>query len=336
MSAKAVCLTCGCFFTNFTRERLDTLVAPLLQGYHYGLQGDLNSAFHGLHAYLEARMVLGTNLVEIEEELKRYCGQMKDLQANRMMSYQIIMWQFVKNLLGQSDDPAQLTGDVMNEQEQLEAFRVAGDKNGCFILNWNRLKLQISFEDWDHVKDTLPLVIRDIDICRGTFNYCFGMTDVAMASLGLFERTEKKKYRQCAQKYMKLVQKSSNNGVPLAKPLSALINAEWKAVMEDEDAKDFYDEAIEELVSHKFVAYETMAYQRVMHLMIRQISARRARDYLATSLDRHRTWGNRAKVEYLEGAYSDVMKSVKPAYEVEVTTKTLRTEDDPVIVDIGY
>lgn len=330
LSIRAVCLACTGLFINPSRQRLDTLTEPTLESYNYGMKSrsDLDTAFFGLSCYLEVRLHLGTRLSELEEELRRYCHQMKELQANRMLSYQLMMWQYVKNLRGRSDDPAVLTGDVMDEEEHLEVYEASGDTNGRLILNWYRLRLQVSFEEWDSVRITLFLVIKDIAFIRGGLNYFFCVTDVAMASLGLFERTGKKKYRKIALKFMKKLEKATKDGVLITKPFLSLLTAEWKAVVEDEDARDAYDEAIEELVDHKLVAYEMMAYQRAMRLMVRQMNSRRAKDYLTISLERLRRWGNLAVFEYLEGTHAEVMKSVKPAYEVEVT-KTLPTEEEP-------
>jgi hypothetical protein len=287
----------------------------------------------GLLVYLKLRYQLGTPLAELDNELKRYCQQMKELQAHRMRSYQLPRWQHVKKLRGLCDDPIKLVGDVLNADEQLKLFQATDDTIGRFITNLYRLKSQASFEEWDLVEETLPLLVADVHALVGSINYNTSITDIVMASLQLFENTGKKKHCRIAKKFTKVLEKAHNAGAPVAKPLFMLVKAEWKAVVDDEDARDDYDAAIEELVSHKLVAYETMAYHRAMHLMIRQTNTRKARDYLAVSLERHRKWGSVAKAEYLESQYTGVMKSVKPAYEVEVT-KTV-PEDEPCFLHIG-
>jgi hypothetical protein len=117
---------------------------------------------------------------------------------------------------------------------------------------------------------------------------------------------------------MKTLKKWYLDNVPDVQPLWSLANAEWDAIVKKKDATAAFDAAIEALHQCRLVVFETMAYQRVFHLMIAQANVRRARYYLTQLIARCREWGNVTKAEWLEHGYGRALQGILPTPEVEV------------------
>jgi hypothetical protein len=113
-----------------------------------------------------------------------------------------------------------------------------------------------------------------------------------------------------------------------------LIDAEWKATFSKDTTVEGYEAAIVALKASGFAVFEMLAYQRAMHLMIRQSEMRKAGELLTRSLQRHREWGNVAKVEWLEVEYSEVSTFVKPMYVVEVAMPPRQSEEELCLMNI--
>jgi hypothetical protein len=95
------------------------------------------------------------------------------------------------------------------------------------------------------------------------------------------------------------------------------VNAEWDAIVKEKDTTAAFDAAIEALHQCRLVVFETMAYQRVLHLMIAQLNVGRARYYLIQLIARCREWGKVTKAEWLEHRFGRALQDI-PTPEVEV------------------
>lgn len=335
-TSRSICLTSVCLCIYPLRDRLENLVGTMFDSYKVGLMcgSDIAIAFYGLFGYLTARNLLGAPLSELEDEFRRCCRRMEGLHVNHLPSYVTVMWQYTLNLLGRCDDPLILTGEVMDEQQQQQRFEDSGDDIGLRLLTGFRLRLQISFEDWEAMKGTLPLVQKTLGIFDA-FSFYFWTADVILASLGLYERTQENKYKRMAKKTIRRMTKWSKAKVPSMEPLMALIDVEWKAVVDKNATVDGFETAITLLKGAGFVTYEMIAYQRAMHFMLGKAEVQKACTYLTRSLGRHREWGNVAKVQWLENAYSDMLTLAKPMFVVEVTEPAPPLEDDLCFINMN-
>lgn len=210
----------------------------------------------------------------------------------------------------------------MQEGQLQASFEESADSMGLQAMHAYRLRLQMSFEDWTSVANTLPLAAKGLPYTM-TFTSLFCSVDVIMASLALYERTHKRKYRRMAKKSTKKMRLWAKQQVPDVLPLMTLIDAEWKAIVGKDATLIDFEKAITALKASGFIAYEMLAYQRAMHLVLRWPELRKAGEFLMRSVARHREWGNVAKVEWLERMYSGIHTHVTPVYAVEVSLPTL-------------
>lgn len=81
---------------------------------------------------------------------------MKELEANQVLSFVRVIWQYSLNLLRRSDDSLVLTGEAMDQDQSQSALECSPYTRALETLLAYRLKLQMSFEDEEAVKHTLP------------------------------------------------------------------------------------------------------------------------------------------------------------------------------------
>ena len=317
-SAKSISLLFTSVIVFPWRQHLAGLEVPLLASYRYGSEStsDLAIAFLALSGYTDVRLHLGAPLHDVEEDLKRWCRQMKECRAIQMWRVHTIRLQYVRHLLGQSD-LLELAGEAMDEENHLEWSRRTGHHVVLCTLYADRFTLLLSFEDWEGLENAFPDAFYVLSKSSWYFDAIFFTTQVVMGALALYGLEKKVKHRSIASRYMKTLRKWFLDNVPDVQPLWRLVTAEWDAIVKKKDTTVAFDAAIEALHQCRLVVFETMAYQRVLHLMIAQLNLRRARYYLTKLIERCREWGNVAKVEWLEHHYGRALQGI-PTREVEV------------------
>jgi hypothetical protein len=321
-AARSIAIFAIAGFLLPSRLHLYEIVESMLESYEQGWKSnsDRTVAFYSITGYLEMQYYLGMPLATLERDLRKYCQQMKEYQANQMWTANIILWQFTLNLLGQSNDPSILTGEVMNAKIQLESAKRENDDVPLRSISFYQMILSLSFEDWDQLKDVVPVTIKNLSKQKNYFDFLLLSSQIVLAALSLYVKTSLRKYVTIARSHIKMIGRQFS-GVPDGKPLLSFLNAEWSATIDKKDMTREFDQAITELKDIRFVAFETLAYQRVMHLNLREGNIRKAKSYLIQSIERNREWGNIAKVEWLESTYSTVLSSVKPFHEIKLIHK---------------
>jgi predicted ATPase len=133
------------------RQHLAGLEENLVASYRYGSEStsDLSIAFLALSGHTDVQLHLGAPLSGVEEDIKRWCRNMKECGAIQMWRAHAIRLQYVRILLGQSDDLLEFTGDAMDEENHLEWGLRNGDQVVLCTFYIHRFTLLLSFEEWD-------------------------------------------------------------------------------------------------------------------------------------------------------------------------------------------
>ncbi|KAI2511442.1 histidine kinase [Fragilaria crotonensis] len=318
-SARCIALLAMSTIVSPWRQHLAGLEEPLLACYRCvsGSTSDLGLSVWLLSCHSDVRLHLGAPLRELEEDLTRSCRLMNECHSIQMWRIQTIRLQYVLNLLGQSDDPLVLTGKAMDEENHLEWSRINGDHMVLCFLYVYRFTLLLNFEEWDGLEKATLDAIYAQSKASCYYGVIFVTTQIVMGALALYGREKKVKHRRIACRYMKTLRKWYSIHVPDVQRLWKLVSAEWDAIVNKKDATAAFDAAIEALHQCCLVVFETMAYQRVINLMMVQLKNRRAQSYLSRLIARCREWENVAMMEWLEYHYGRALQGI-PTPEVEV------------------
>ena len=94
------------------------LLKPLLRSYELGLQtGDVETAMGSTLLYILIGFYAGRPLEALEADCRIYAHQAKQHKRGQIESYIRMVWQLILNLMGRSENSAELTGEAMDEGE---------------------------------------------------------------------------------------------------------------------------------------------------------------------------------------------------------------------------
>uniref|UniRef100_A0A7S4IB76 Orc1-like AAA ATPase domain-containing protein n=1 Tax=Odontella aurita TaxID=265563 RepID=A0A7S4IB76_9STRA len=138
-----------CSFCKHQKYNIGLSMEPLLMGYRVGMQvGDVQWGLACAHQYCMAALHSGKSLVSLHAEMMTLLHQMKHHKQDMSHFMLLPSVQYVKNLLGGSKYPTEMTGEVMNEEEFL--FRCTADNGtpvlSCLMLVY-KMKLAYLFGD---------------------------------------------------------------------------------------------------------------------------------------------------------------------------------------------
>jgi predicted ATPase len=122
----------------------------LLIGYNQGIQnGDLQYAFMNVTLYCFFCFIEGKPLVDVEANMRDFGGQMKECNQSLQLQFLSLTWQTTLNLMGRCDDPLVLSGEVMSQEEMLQA--ADDDKNAPLRaqVHCHRLQLAVYYRDFE-------------------------------------------------------------------------------------------------------------------------------------------------------------------------------------------
>ena len=94
--------------------------------------GDTQTAMYTAHCYVFCLLFIGTDLSFVDEEAEKHVGQMEAYGQDSTSLFTKFAWQTVRNLRGihvetSSCSTTALSGDIMDEQGDLEEFRGSGE-----------------------------------------------------------------------------------------------------------------------------------------------------------------------------------------------------------------
>jgi hypothetical protein len=320
LGARALSLIYTSMFIFPWRDQLTSVCDPLLESYRWALasEADLGFAFYGISGYIDAKLHLGAPLLDMESNLQRYCFEMKELHLQQMWQVHVIHLQYVLNLQGESDDPARMIGEVMDQSFEGKCYQNNGDVNvhGAFIVDW--FKLLLLFERWDLIQETLQEAEKALKIMHLHFDQAFFTSLITIASLLIHQKTNLRRFKQMARQNMKIIRKWHGDGVPIIDPIWKLLDALWKAMFHSNNWEVKFDDAIESLKQSSFILFEILAYQIAICSELRHHNFTKGCFYWEKLLERCQVWGSIALIAYLDMSYSHLFSCSRPANTLEI------------------
>ena len=122
---------------------------PLLQeGYTLSLEvGNLDFAGYNANLYCLNGFWAGLSLNQLKQEVQDYCTLLIQLNQVTIAGWCKVYWQSILNLLGYSDDPTFLSGDVFQELNFLKQQEEVGDVHALHLFFLYKSMLSYTFGD---------------------------------------------------------------------------------------------------------------------------------------------------------------------------------------------
>ncbi|HLO86519.1 MAG TPA: AAA family ATPase [Nostocaceae cyanobacterium] len=298
------------------KEHIKLTLEPLQLAMQSGLEtGDIEYACYANLDYLDPLLAIDENLVNLEEKIHNYCELMISLKQEYPINNNKILWQFVLNLLGRSQNPLHLCGEVFDEKEMLPLFRAAQHNSLLLFTYLRKGQLSYLFKAYDQAVKNLQLGAEFLESSAGMLRYAEHNFYYSLALLALYHQvdssTEKEQYLQQVTINQAKMKDWAYHAPCNFKHKYELVEAEWNRIQGNNlAAMELYDNAIAGAKESGYICEAALASE-----LTAEFYQSLGRDYIASTYltDAYYTyarWGAKAKVEDLEKCYPHYLTSI--------------------------
>ena len=306
-------LTLYCYIMPATISH-KACMKPFYRGYESGMAtGDIERGFINIYCYLEYCLRTGKKLTDLDKDYAFYANQMKSHDQTMQYNLSRLHWQTVRVLLGQSDDPLVLKGDIFDMDVEAKAYdkdRVIKNSFKLRQLNLYRLMCEdkvgakFATQLWKDHKKSFG------EFGPGTVEHDFLNTTVALVCLGTCRKMNTKKYIKLGKRAHKHVKQLGKNGNPNFLHFDQLIEAEVAAMKGSiSTAKKHYENAIMLAARNGSISDQALASERYGDYMSTCDDENEALYRWQQARGLYDEWGAIAKVEQVESKLSTIRRS---------------------------
>ncbi|WP_422398717.1 AAA family ATPase [Trichormus variabilis] len=287
-------------------------VKPLLDAYFNGLEtGDLEFAAYSAHQYCFRLYAIGEKLTEVAKEMETYNDAISKLKQTTALNYNKIYHQAVLNLIGSSENPCILSGEVYDEQIMLPIHLSANDQTATYNLYFNKLILCYLFADYVQAIENAEKAEKNLESVVGSpFVPLFYFYD-SLSRLAIYPDTSKSKQKQLLAQ-VQANQKKMQKWAKLA-PMNYLhkfylVEAErYRIFGQNVKAMECYQCAIAESRKYEYLNEEALAQELAAKFYLAWGYQPIAQTYLINAYYAYARWGAKAKLKDLEKRYPQLL-----------------------------
>jgi serine phosphatase RsbU (regulator of sigma subunit) len=326
-------------FVRVWKEQVRKVLHSLSENYQIGLEtGTLGYAAYSIHVYLYNSYFVGKQLVSLEPEMARYNHGVARLKQEAILSWNNLWWQVVLNLMGHSDNPCRLTGDVYDEKVQLERYQQMNDRLAIHILHLNKCILHYLFQEDAAAVKNAEIAEQHLDGVTGMLLVAIFPFYDSLARLALYPSLPKPEQKAVLTKVSGNQEKMQNWAFHAPMNFQHkydLVEAEKARVLgQDLTAMDFYEKAIAGARENEYLQEEALAYELAAKFYLGRGMEKIAQTYLTEAHYRYQQWGALAKVRDLEARYPQFL-SPKTASKMPTDATILGTRMVSTSTKIG-
>ncbi|MCP4135243.1 MAG: serine/threonine-protein kinase PknK [bacterium] len=301
---KSKVLTVVWYLINHWKNPLRDSMGPLLEAYKTGMEtGDLEFAAIAANTYSVILYISGMELRGVEKEMAGFVEMIRKLNQDTMLNYHLIAHQTVLNLLGKSENPANIVGFSYDENIMLPVHKKANDINALFHLYYYLLPLKYLFGKNEKALEIAELVkpYSETQIshpCLPIINFYDSLTRLAL----------NKDLKKVTQNQKKMKKWASHAPMNYSHKYH-LVEAEIARVQGRElKAEKHYALAVELAHENKFLNEEALALELTAKFWLGENEKKIAARYMQEAHRAYRLWGAVAKVQLLEKEYKFLLE----------------------------
>ncbi|MBN1364721.1 MAG: diguanylate cyclase [Syntrophaceae bacterium] len=142
-----------CFVYNMLirhwKEPLKNSLEPGLEGYRLGKEtGDLEYAAWNLHIFGTVAALIGMELSEFESEMSKHNKIIYEMNQDSVGTLHSVVWQYILCLLGRTDDPLKIKGEILDETEIEPKWIKEKNRPALAVFYWLRVMLHFMFNEY--------------------------------------------------------------------------------------------------------------------------------------------------------------------------------------------
>ncbi|MEY3867096.1 MAG: hypothetical protein RLZZ338_987 [Cyanobacteriota bacterium] len=311
------------------KEPINSSVPHFQRAYQSGLEvGDFEYAANCSYLTALHSMFSGKNLEELEPKIAAYSESLVKLKQQTHLHYGKIYHQSILNLLGQSEQPYILMGEVYNAEVMLPVHIKANDRYAVFCVAVNKLHLSYLFQEYDFALQNAVIAEQYLDGATSTllfhlFYFYDSLTRLALYPLAGIQEQQNilKKVAANQDKMKKWAHHAPMNYLHKYCLVAA---EECRIAGKNYEAIENYDRAIELASKEGFIHDEALGNELAAKFYLGKGKEKFALIHLQEAYYCYRRWGATAKVKDLEKRYPQLATMAAPRTNL-TTTKTTST-----------
>ncbi|MFN6529869.1 AAA family ATPase [Nostoc sp. ChiSLP03a] len=309
------------------KEPLKNSLAFLREGYEVGLEtGDLESAAICGFIYISYCWFLGKELSDLNRESAAFRDQLGQLNQEGLTSHLTVFQQPILNMLGDSAEPWQLTGNAFNREEIVPVLQRSGDQTALYYFYANQLGLCYMFGKFELAVSAAIAAENYIGGATGLFIVPLCYTYDSLAHLAIYSQV-------CEAQQQNILQRVAKNQEKMKKWADHapenylhkfyLVEADrYRALGQKSEAIDLYDRAITLAKEHGYIQEEAIANELAAKFYLNWHKEGIAQSYMTQAYYGYARWGAKAKVADLERRYPQLLAPI-----LEQTRSPLSTNE---------
>ncbi|MDZ8067191.1 MAG: AAA family ATPase [Nostoc sp. DedQUE08] len=297
------------------KEPLKNSLPFLREGYEVGLEtGDLESAAICGFIYISYCWFLGKELIDLNRESVAFRDQLGQLNQQGLTSHLTVFQQPILNMLGDSAEPWQLTGNAFNREEIVPALQRSGDQTALYYFYANQLGLCYIFGKFELAVSAAIAAENYIGGATGLFIVPLCYTYDSLAHLAIYSQV-------CEAQQQHILQRVAKNQEKMKKWADRapenylhkfyLVEADlYRVLGQKSEAIDLYDRAITLAKEHGYTQEEALANELTAKFYLDWGKQRIAQEYMTQAYYGYARWGAKAKVADLERRYPQLLAPI--------------------------
>ncbi|NET56941.1 MAG: AAA family ATPase [Symploca sp. SIO2E6] len=332
-------------FINHWRIHLREAIKPLQQAFFAGLeQGDFAYAGYVNNSYYFRLYLTGKELTEIEGKIEPYNQMLEAIGQQTALSYNQPFRQAVLNLQGESDQPHQLVGKVMDEKSLLSYYQNSKNRTGLWLVYIAKATLCYLFAEFEQALIASTSAQEYLTAATSHVLIPVWYFYNSLVRLALVEDSREEQENLSVAHSLNQVRANQEKMERWAEsaPMNYLhkfylVEAEYHRVLgEKAKAIEFYSLAIAKAQENEYIQEEALANELAAKFYLHWGQEKLARVYLMDAHYCYTRWGATAKVKHLEDNYPQLCQSstIKSADSTRFNTHTTNESTDSAALDL--
>lgn len=301
----------GWFYIFHWRRPVHLAVQKMRDGYRAGLaSGALLQGSNCLQASSCMAFIAGRALGEIDAEYAAGARALERHKQGPFLNWLRQVHQAVRNLLGHSEDPLRLSGDVYDEIAEMPVHERNMDFTSVYLVGFLKVILGYQFHDYEGSLRCARALEGGNQ--QGSVLLPIVYLYQGLSLLALYDSAPPAEQRTMLEEGRRLVDHMQAWGEICPENYAHkyhLMAAELARVVDQVgDARAHYDHAIELAREHGYIQEEALALERASLFYLAQRNSRVAGYYMRDAYYAYGAWGSKAKQELLHRRYGYLLE----------------------------
>ncbi|BAY27941.1 multi-sensor signal transduction multi-kinase [Calothrix sp. NIES-2100] len=323
---------------RFWKQHLRSTIEPLEEAVQSGLEnGDIEyvgycSTNHYLHL-----LFAGENLPVVYQQLEKYSVLMHKLKQQWAVEMQKVWFQFIWNLLENTENQYQLNGLYFNELEKLPLFIQTKNYNCLFYVYLAKTILFYLFNQTNNALESAEISKQYLESVAGQFSVSQHNFYYSLALLAEYPnqpRIEQEQYLQQVIANQEQMFDWAFHAPMNCQHKYDLVAAEKARILgQNWQAMELYDQAIRGAKENQYLHEEALANELAGKFYLAYGKEKIAQTYLIDAYYSYSRWGANVKVEELEKCYPQLLLPIINHKQVSVNSRDSNALITKAIVD---